>query len=368
MAYAAGTRHQRRRQPHHGEPGLALEPCRSRRSASGWVSMRLEAGGSGAEKAIARALARQKDAAATAEIASTWSTGPKGWAAYGAIDPGERTKALDDLGFSRQLVFTTFAGSQFLPSPDPDVKYGGARALNRAMADFCAGDKRLIGVGVVPLDDPERALDRDRRGDRGGLRRDLGSGGAGGRALARPPGPRPGLAPAGGGRRALHAARGRRVADACRPPITRTAIRGRRTGWAAARTCAPRTISRSRFAPQNFLCALALDGVFDRFPTLRGGRDRAGRRLGAGLPAPPRPGLEGLAQDRPGDRRPLHAAVGVHPPRGALHAVRDRERRDHHPRGRAGALPVLVGLSAPGGHEEPDRTVRDPASKASTRT
>ncbi len=25
------------------------------------------------------------------------------------------------------------------------------------------------------------------------------------------------------------------------------------------------------FAPQNFLCALALDGVFDRFPTLRGG-------------------------------------------------------------------------------------------------
>ena len=25
------------------------------------------------------------------------------------------------------------------------------------------------------------------------------------------------------------------------------------------------------FAPQNFLCALALDGVFDRFPALRGG-------------------------------------------------------------------------------------------------
>ena len=25
------------------------------------------------------------------------------------------------------------------------------------------------------------------------------------------------------------------------------------------------------FAPQNFLCALALDGVFDRFPSLRGG-------------------------------------------------------------------------------------------------
>src|SRR6516225_10735339 len=47
-------------------------------------SMRLEAGGSGAEKAIAKALARQKDPAATAEIATNVVAGPKGWAAYGA--------------------------------------------------------------------------------------------------------------------------------------------------------------------------------------------------------------------------------------------------------------------------------------------
>ncbi|HEY2177042.1 MAG TPA: amidohydrolase family protein, partial [Caulobacteraceae bacterium] len=121
-------------------------------------SMRLEAGGSGAAKAIERALERQKDAAATAEIASNVVAGPKGWAAFGAIDPAERSRALDDLGFARQLVFTTFAGSQFLPSDDLEVKYGGARALNRAMAAFCAGDKRLIGVGVVPLDDTDRAV------------------------------------------------------------------------------------------------------------------------------------------------------------------------------------------------------------------
>ena len=117
-----------------------------------------EAGGSGAAKAITRALERQQDEVATAEIASNVVAGPKGWAAYGAISPAERRKALDDLGFARQLVFTTFAGSQFLPSPDMDVKYGGARALNRAMAEFCADDKRLLGVGVVPLDDPERAV------------------------------------------------------------------------------------------------------------------------------------------------------------------------------------------------------------------
>ena len=93
----------------------------------GLISMRLEAGGSGAAKAIARAIERQQDAAATAEIAVNVVEGPKGWAAYGAMNPGERTKALDDLGFSRQLVFTTFAGSQFMPSQDLDVKYGGAR-------------------------------------------------------------------------------------------------------------------------------------------------------------------------------------------------------------------------------------------------
>src|SRR5689334_20787675 len=121
------------------------------------ISMRLEAGGSGAAKAIERALERQKDPAATAAIAENVVSGPKGWAAYGAMDPDERRRALDDLGFARQLVFTTFAGSQFLPSPDLEVKYGGARALNRAIADWCKADRRLIAVGVVPLDDPAAA-------------------------------------------------------------------------------------------------------------------------------------------------------------------------------------------------------------------
>src|SRR5436853_90632 len=120
----------------------------------GVISMRREAGGSGAAKAIAMAQARQQDAAATAAIASNVVAGPKGWAAYGAMNPDERRAALDDLGFSRQLVFTTFAGSQFMPATDLEVKYGGSRALNRAIAEWCSADKRLIAVGVVPLDDP----------------------------------------------------------------------------------------------------------------------------------------------------------------------------------------------------------------------
>ena len=72
----------------------------------------------------------------------------KGWDAYGATDPDERTRALDMLGFNCQLVFASIAPGQFWGSfaqreHDAELLYGGARALNRAMVDFCAHDKRL---------------------------------------------------------------------------------------------------------------------------------------------------------------------------------------------------------------------------------
>jgi predicted TIM-barrel fold metal-dependent hydrolase len=119
----------------------------------------LKLGGAGrlAEKAIANALARREDPSKAAELRANIIGGAKGWGAYGAFDPTERREALDDLGFRRQLVFPTFAPTQFLGEKDPKVKYGGARAHNRAMGSFCAGDKRLMGVAVVPLDDPELA-------------------------------------------------------------------------------------------------------------------------------------------------------------------------------------------------------------------
>jgi uncharacterized protein len=233
-------------------------------------SMRLEAGGSGAEKAIARALERQKDSVATAEIASNVVAGPKGWAAYGAIDPAERGRALDDLGFARQLVFTTFAGSQFLPSPDPEVKYGGARALNRAMADFCSGDKRLIGVGVVPLDDPARAL--------GEIDLAIEAGCGAIWIPAAPAGERspghPDLDPVW---RTLSEARVPFVlhvgaASPSLPPAYHKNGHPRPKDWlGGGENLRAKDYFSLAFAPQNFLCALALDGVFDRFPALRGG-------------------------------------------------------------------------------------------------
>src|SRR5205814_2154618 len=50
----------------------------------------------------------------------------------------------------------TCTPTQFLGS-DSDQLYGGTRAHNRAMGEFCGDDDRMIAVGFVPLDDPARA-------------------------------------------------------------------------------------------------------------------------------------------------------------------------------------------------------------------
>jgi predicted TIM-barrel fold metal-dependent hydrolase len=81
--------------------------------------------------------------------------------ALGAFNSADRTTALDLLGFKRQLVFATHSVAMpFSPSSklDPALRYGAARAHNRHMADFCIDDERLMGVAVVPLDDPASAL------------------------------------------------------------------------------------------------------------------------------------------------------------------------------------------------------------------
>ena len=84
--------------------------------------------------------------------------GPKGYAALGAFDGAERGDALDRLGFTKQLVFSSLCTDLLFGERVPaDVAYGGSRAHNRAMAEFCADD-RLVGVGLLPIDDVERSL------------------------------------------------------------------------------------------------------------------------------------------------------------------------------------------------------------------
>jgi len=82
--------------------------------------------------------------------------------ALGAFDGGERSRALDMLGFKKQLVFATHSVyTSFWPSPkiSPRLRYGAARAHNRHMVDFCAHDSRLMGVAIVPLEEPQLALE-----------------------------------------------------------------------------------------------------------------------------------------------------------------------------------------------------------------
>lgn len=122
------------------------------------ADMRPTAGVSVAAKGVAKARERFGNPQAQAEAAKNLIAGPKGWIAFGAFDPDERRRALDELGFSSQLVFATSSLSRFRTSKDMDVLFGGARAHNRAMGAFCSGDRRMVGVAYVPLDVPERAL------------------------------------------------------------------------------------------------------------------------------------------------------------------------------------------------------------------
>jgi predicted TIM-barrel fold metal-dependent hydrolase len=108
------------------------------------------------DDAVAKAASRRSDPAKAA-LAEERLLTDKGWSAMGGFDPVERSRVLDLLGFDAQLVFATFATSMFT-GRDRDRLYAGASAQNRAMANFCRDDPRLLPVGFVPLADPERAL------------------------------------------------------------------------------------------------------------------------------------------------------------------------------------------------------------------
>ncbi len=84
----------------------------------------------------------------------------KNFAATGSFVAADRSRALDLLGFSSQLVFNTFHNRRLRDwehSGDLDLAYGAARAHNRAMTEFCSVDQRLLSTCYVPLVDFDRA-------------------------------------------------------------------------------------------------------------------------------------------------------------------------------------------------------------------
>ena len=106
----------------------------------------LALGGAGAlaVEAVQAAASRRDDPSRALE-AEARLMDAKGWSGLGAFDAGERSRALDLLGFESQLVFSTFAAGQFAGG-DIELVTGGLQAHNRAMAAFCADDDRLVPV------------------------------------------------------------------------------------------------------------------------------------------------------------------------------------------------------------------------------
>jgi predicted TIM-barrel fold metal-dependent hydrolase len=83
--------------------------------------------------------------------------GPKWHDALGAVNPAERAVALDQLGFERQVVYSSFC-AQLFDLSDSELRYAAYRAHNRAMAAFCSADPRLTGVALCDLDGGEQSL------------------------------------------------------------------------------------------------------------------------------------------------------------------------------------------------------------------
>lgn len=123
------------------------------------LTLVLGRGGTGATGMIEAGQARIRDAGKTSELERNVIESAKGWLAVGAMDSAERGRALDQLGFRSQLVFSTFSVGLFAFSDDPDVAHGGAAAHNRMVASFCEGDERLVPVGFLPLHDPARSIE-----------------------------------------------------------------------------------------------------------------------------------------------------------------------------------------------------------------
>jgi predicted TIM-barrel fold metal-dependent hydrolase len=227
-------------------------------------------GGAGptAEQSMKDAQTRRSDPQAARSLEANLMNA-KGWSALGAFDPSERSRALDLLGVSKQLVFSTFAPTQFA-SDDPELLYGGTRAHNRAMADFCSADKRMIAVGFVPLVDADRALVEAREAIK------LGCG-----AILVPSAPPrdkspthpdfhplwallqetgvPFMTHVGGGGRSLRPAFHKNG----KPPTT--------DHLGGGENIRSKDYMSLHFSPEIFVACMVLDGIFEQFPGLRGG-------------------------------------------------------------------------------------------------
>ena len=202
--------------------------------------------------------------------------------APGALDTEVRSRVLDALQIDAQLVFPTFALAHFSRSKDPDLLYGGTEALNRAMVAFCAPDPRLKAVGYLPLNDPGRAVRTLEEALETGCGRALGALGRT-RRTSRPPTststpsgpawPRPGCpscSTSGEG-------------SSCPRPSTTTACPRPKDWLGGGENLRSKDFPVLHHSPERFLACMALDGVFERHPGLRGAAIELGATWVPGL-------------------------------------------------------------------------------------
>ncbi|MFT7651668.1 MAG: putative TIM-barrel fold metal-dependent hydrolase [Limisphaerales bacterium] len=196
--------------------------------------------------------------------------GPKWHEALGAFNGNERAQALDQLGFAKQVIFSSFCARLIFDADTDDTAYGAAEAHNRAMADYCDADDRLMGVAMVPLQDVSRAQEEIERALELGLR-----------AVWIP-------ADAPGGRSPGHPSHDplwARLEEAGVPFILHVGSAPLTIGDAwmndgkpeamsargGAEVIGSKDLTTIHFAAHRFLSTLVLDGVLEAFPRLKGG-------------------------------------------------------------------------------------------------
>ena len=281
--------------------------------------------------------------------------GPKWHAALGAVDGAERSVALDLLGFEHQVVYSSLCAPLF-SIRDPDVRYPAYRAHNRAMAEFCSADARLLGVAMCDLDDVDRALLGARCRARSRRARGVGAGACAGRPVAGTSRPRPVLGAPRRAGSAVRAARRQRAAPHRRRVDERRASGDRAPAGrrGAAVEGHDGRVPTRRAVPVRRRPRRAARAV----PRAPGRRHRDGSRLGPGHAPPPRPHRRDLEPARAPPRRVLPPAVRAGVRAAAVHALPVRGRRTAVPGLGSGALHVLVGLPARRGRPGPARSLR----------
>jgi predicted TIM-barrel fold metal-dependent hydrolase len=195
--------------------------------------------------------------------------GPKWYAALGAFNSKERGIVLDALNIQRQVIFSSFAAATLFASEDREVRYGGVRAFNRAMMAFVADEPRLVATGMLVFDDPDRSAAELDRALAEGVR------------MFMLPSDAPGRSPGHRDHDPIWA----RLAEARASFVLHVGssklsidrewmidgFPNRKTARGGAEVVGSKDMTCIFHSAEKFLSVLILDGVLDRFPTLRGG-------------------------------------------------------------------------------------------------